>query len=381
MAKRIAMHILGLGVLAGLVPAGAWAQEKPAARSRPATEPAGRPADARPVIKVKTAEQFVAALAPNRVVELEPGEYVLSKVKRGKLAHVHWQEAMDKQYELVVRNVPNLGIRGLGSKPVSVLTEHPYAFVLSFRNAPNLALSNLKLGHAPDAGYCSGGVVSVDEANRVTIAGCILYGCGTEGLALRKVQGLVFSQSVIEDCTYGILTANDCRDLHFRKSVFRNNAKFHGFALIDCTGVTFVDCLIRDNLLGALRDPLFKINLQTDDAKVRLTGGRIIDNAGASLCNEKGMVVLDKTAESNNSWQAAAEVIKARGTKVAAPGGGWTYHTDIGETDLWDVAVSVYGNGRYRALLAQANPGLPKKLRPDTRIICPPPSRQPPKDR
>jgi len=341
----------------------------------PATQPA---ADKRLVQKVSTVEEFIRVLGPDRIIELAPGDYDLSQAKRVRSVAYRWDPVMQDQYALIIHNAVNLTIRAPGDEPAHILTPYTYANVLTFENADNLELSHLKIGHAPDAGSCTGGVVAITDAKHVRIERCTLYGCGTEGLRLKKISALAFTSSIIEGCSYGILTANDCTDLSFQSSTFRNNVKFHGFDFTDTTGILFRDCTIRDNTLGALDYPLFKTNLSNDDGKITFTGGQIIASSAAALVNTPGMLQLNKTTERDNSWQALPEVIKLRKTKLARADGSIVYHTGIGETTLFDVGIAVYGDGRLADVLQKANPHLPAVIRPDTLVVCPPGPVAPP---
>jgi hypothetical protein len=339
-----------------------------------AADPQSKPTDDRPVIRVATAEEFVQALGPERVILLQPGEYNLSKVKRAKLKHVRWTSPIDGQYQVEIRNVPGLSIRGAGQEPTHVFVHDPYAFVLTFRNAPRLELTNLRMGHSPDAGFCLGGVVQVLETEQVRIGQCSLYGSGTEGLHLERVKALTFARSVIEDCTYGILTADDSDVLSFVDSIFRNVGQYYGFEFQDCKGVSFRNCKIVDNVLGNVA--LFKTNLQSSDGVIDLSGGEISRNAAARLVNEEGMLRVKDARISDNSWQAAANVVKLRGTKVPREG-GWAYYVNLGDATVEDVARRVYEFHSAEdvqnavARLVRANPKLPKLLHPGTEIIVP----------
>jgi hypothetical protein len=348
----------------------------------PAADPSAKPADDRQVINVKTAEELIQAIGPERIILLQQGEYNLSKVKRAKLKHVRWTSPMDGQYQVEIRDVPHLSIRGDGNQPSHVLVNDPYAFVLTFENAPHLELSNMRIGHSPQPGYCSGGVVQLLKTAEVKIDRCILYGCGMEGLHLERVSKLTLADSVIEDCTYGILTANDCEELKFVGSTFRKVIQYYGFDLQDCTGVSFTGCKVVDNIV--CDGTLFKTNLQSEDGVIRFAGGQITGNVAAGLVNEKGMLKVTDANVSANSWQAPAQVIKLRGTKVARAGGGWTYHVDLGDVTIDDVARKVYEFNSAKdveesvARLKNANPGLPAILRPDIKIIVPPVTTPPP---
>lgn len=335
--------------------------------------PTTRPAtDKRPVHKVKTVGQFVQAIGPNRIIELAPGTYPLSKAVRRKLKHVRWKKAIRDEYDLIVVDAPNLAIRGVGPKAVHLAVNAAYAHVLNFEKCPGLELADLKMGHHPYPGYCTGGVVRIEEADGVLIRKCILYGCGTEGLRLEKVKNFLCVDSVIEKCTYGILTADDAENLRFERSVFRANSKFYGFNFRDSIAVSFRDCTVTDNVLGGLKEPLFETNLNSDTARITFVGGTIEGNAATALAKPPAMVTFRNAKIKGNSWQAPAAVKAKRGKKIVAAKGGWHYHVPVGEVEFWDISIGAYGRGWYSQALAKANPNVTEPIKPDTRIYCPP---------
>lgn len=335
------------------------------------------PADTRPVHEVRTAEELIQAIGPDRVIKLTGKDYSLTGVTRRKLKHVRWRKAHQQQYDVMIRNCPNLTIEGSGETRPHVFVSDAYAHVLNFESCAGLSLRRLKLGHHPDPGYCMGGVVSVTDSNNVLIEDCILYGCGTTGLTLRKSHHLTFRKSVIERCTYGILSAEDCDDLRFEQAVFRENMRFSGFSLTDCVKTVFVDCTVQGNVLGGLKGCLFETNLNSRDAKISFKGGNIEDNAAVDLARPRDMLTLDGATMAKNSWQAPPEVQARRGKKTPAAKGGWHYVVPVGEATFWDVSIEVYGRGWFSQALQKANPDVREPIRPDTRIYCPP---DPPKD-
>jgi len=340
-----------------------------------AQQPAEAPADARTVIRVATAQELLKAIGPRRVIELAAGRYDLTPLRRTLLPHVRWEEAHDGQYALIVRKLEGLTLRGpAGSEPAEIVVQTPYTFVLSFEQCSEVTLERLKLGHAR-SGYCIGGVVAASDCTSLRIADCILYGCGTEGLQLEQVRHLEMVRSVIEDCTYGIMTARECERLVMVECVFRRNVQFHGLDLTDCTHVSLVDCRIHDNVLGGLKSPLFKTNLTDPTHRMTMQGGEIRDNAAHALTNEPTMLVLKDVKVTGNSWQVPPEVAALRGRKTPRDEGGWIYHADLGDSQFHWVARKVYGHERLdeaTKLLIDANPALREPIRPDTKIICPP---------
>lgn len=264
--------------------------------------PAGQAGD-RPVYSPATVDEFVAAIGPNRIIELDPEvAYRLDQAKRTVSDFYTWGNPLRDQHEFIVRNCPKLTIRSAGEGLAHVATKHRYAYVLAFDNCDELALFGLKLGHDPDPGYCEGGVVSLQTCKDAVIDHCVLYGCGTEGLQLIGVRGLTFKQSIIEDCTYGMLSARECRDLHFVGSTFRANREYYGFAFDNTTGVRFKDCEVFDNNLTSKNSSLFLTNLNTDADAIQFIGGRIENNIAGRLVFPVNMLKVEATAIKDNQY-------------------------------------------------------------------------------
>jgi len=348
-----------------------------------AEQPAEAPADGRTVVRVATAQELLKAIGPRRVIELAAGRYDLTPLRRTLLPHVRWEEAHDGQYALIVRKLEGLTLRGpaatasaagVPAPTAEIIVQTPYTFVLSFEQCSEVTLERLKLGHAR-GGYCIGGVVAARDCTSLRLADCVLYGCGTEGLQLERVKHLEMVRSVIEDCTYGILSASQCERLVMVECAFRRNVQFHGLDLTDCTHVSLVNCRIHDNVLGGLKSPLFKTNLTDPTHRMTMQGGEIRDNAAHALTNEPTMLVLKDVKVTGNSWQVPPEVAARRGRKTPRDEGGWIYHADLGDSQFHWVARKVYGHERLdeaTKLLIEANSTLREPIRPDTRIICPP---------
>jgi len=243
----------------------------------------------RTVHTITSAEQLIQSIGPNRTLRLTKRVYDLTNLRQRKMEYVVWRKVHDG-YELCIRNVRNLRIEGVGKFRVPVTVQPSYAYVLSFEDVAGIRLRNLKLGHAPEEGHCTGGVARVVNAEDVTIENSVLFGCGTEGLTLKNVNDLTFTRSVIEGCTYGILTAENCRRLRFEEATFRNNRKYHGIVLHDSAEVSFADCRITGNTLSAMFDsPLFDLS---SCSAVSVTGGVIRDNAYSHLVKPAGAVTF-----------------------------------------------------------------------------------------
>ena len=156
-------------------------------------------------VHVTNVDEFLAAIAPDTTIYLEPGEYNLTEaVGYSALggAYYHWENTYDG-YELVIRGVNNLTIEAADPEAVSIVTEPRYANVLRFVNLNNLTLKNIKVGHTVEPGSCSGGVVMMEYLNDASIQGCKLFGCGTIGIEAMSCSGINVADTEIYECSSG----------------------------------------------------------------------------------------------------------------------------------------------------------------------------------
>lgn len=260
----------------------------------PDSAPAGKPADRREVIRVANAEEFLRALGSDRILKLAPAEYRLSEVEGMEAAAVRWDKEFDGR-TLTVRGVRNLSIVCEADKPARLIVKPRYVFVLNFEGCEGVELSNLYLGHEPDRGECSSGVVGATDCRDLTLRRCDLFGCGTEGLTLQRVKGMKFEESVIRDCSYGIVSAAGCEGLRFVKSRFADNVEFWGLRFEDCREVRFADCTVENNTAGD--EPLFKVAGRTE---VIFEGGAIRNNRAAALADSADQLFLRQPSVRGN---------------------------------------------------------------------------------
>ena len=201
------------------------------------------------VITVSNGEEFIAAIGSERIIKLEPGEYNLSELPPEKTEHVTWEE-IENGYSMVIKDVNDLKIVGKGDKQVRIIVNHIWVTVLTLRNVEHVDLINLELGHVPVADSCFAGVLSIEQSSHILIDNSIFFGCGTEGLTLESVNDLVFKDSVIKECSQGIMGIYNSHDLLFQKSKFYNNDGFFGCDFYDCYDVLFKYCEWENNIAG-----------------------------------------------------------------------------------------------------------------------------------
>jgi polygalacturonase len=276
-------HItLGLGCLLWLCSIG-MAQPRPdISANRPPS-----PDQRIKTFKVASIEELVQAIGPNRRIEISPGEYVLSDLKDRHMDFVRWDPNFDGD-TLTIRKVNNLTIVGLGSEPVRLVVRPSYVFVLNFDNCHNIELLNLTMGHAPEKGYCTNGVVGAADCSDLRIRKCDLFGSGTEGLTLKNVSGLTFEDSTIRDCSYGIMTIEGSEKLAFVRSRFMNNQEFWGVNIRDSKDLKFTECVFEGN---QAEDSLFQV---VSCSNITVDGSTFSNNTAKSLTNNSEVVKIRK---------------------------------------------------------------------------------------
>ena len=201
-------------------------------------------------VYVKSAEEFLVAIAPDTTIVLEPGNYNLSNVIRN--AHtVEENMYLERSFasvddELIVQEVNNLKIKGPEDGKAEIVVEDPYAAVMAFVGCSDITLSNVTMGHAVEKGYCSGSVIRIDGCDNITIENDDLYGCGTYGLECYRSQGVRVNDTTIRECTYGITSIYLSSDMEFNNCVLK---ECEHLDLIDArmSSIKFNNCQFKDN--------------------------------------------------------------------------------------------------------------------------------------
>lgn len=328
----------------------------------------------RPSVQVRTADGLIEAIAPGRVIELLPGEYDLSSVKQRRTEHVRWVKVHDG-YGIEIHGVEDLALVGPLDQTAKLLATPRYAYVLTLRNVRNVTLANVVLGHATK-GFCTGGVVAIDDARGVDLIGCDLYGCGTEGLTLRNVRDFVLRDSVLRDCTYGIMTAEGCKRLELKNSRFTKNREYHGFVLSDSRDVVIDTCGIEGNVIRGVSEGESVLFAATSCSNVEVRNCVIENNVYRRLMAPDDSVELDgNKIVANRAPPAPKEATSGKPVPSADRPG--EYVVRAGDAGFWAIAEKVYGDGRYWPLIAKANPSVDANaLRPGQKLIIPPPPKK-----
>ena len=162
-------------------------------------------------VHVMTVDEFLAAIAPDTTIYLEPGVYDLSTAAGCGVTETdryRWDLRFDGP-SLVITGVDGLTIEGAGAESVTIAAVPRYADVLGFERCAGLTLRGFTAGHTEEKGYCTGGVLYFDLCDDAVIDGCALFGCGIMGITASNCDDMNVSNTEIYDCEYGAVTLND----------------------------------------------------------------------------------------------------------------------------------------------------------------------------
>ena len=173
-------------------------------------------ASGRTVAMVRTADEFLAAIAPGVNIFLNADTIDLSTASdygSGMTDYYYWRECYDGA-ELVITGADGLSIT---SEIRTLIDAVPrYANVLNFENCHDLWLSGFTAGHTTEPGECSGGVLNFNGCTGVGVDGCSLYGCGILGISAENTDGLNVTGTEIHDCSFGAVSLYATHDVVFK---------------------------------------------------------------------------------------------------------------------------------------------------------------------
>lgn len=244
---------------------------------------------------VSSVDDLVEAIQSDMNITLLPGRYNLSELAgRVRTAAISWEDVYDGK-EMVVSDVKNLTITGMPG--AEIVVDPRYAWVMRFQNSKEITLSNLTLGHT-EKGSCVGGVLGFYGGKDISIVNSVLYGSGTEGVRVEDVNNFTFSNSVIKECTYDLMTLKNADNVTFKNSAFLNTGEFD-MVIIEGDGkILFENCMFRDNVNSGYFPHFFSFS--EGDASVRIQNCQFINNQISKFSNKEGRITLvDNTFKHN----------------------------------------------------------------------------------
>ena len=246
MKKLISLMIAAIMLLSlaacGEAPDSSAEETEPPETSAPKTE------DGRPVTEVTTVDELLDAIAPDTVIELTGQRYMLTEASdygTGSGSGYYRWDTGDGA-ELVIENVTGLTIRA-ANRDTCIVTEPRWVNVLHFIGCEDITLEGFTAGHT-DGAYCSGGVLCFENTKGVTVDGCSLYGCGTEGVTTYSCEDVAVTGSEIWNCSQGAAFIYDSKNVSFDNCDFHGiTAEFGMFRTIDSDKFALLNSTIRDS--------------------------------------------------------------------------------------------------------------------------------------
>ncbi len=321
--------------------------------------------DTRPVLRVSSVDGLLRALGSGVIIELEAGEYDLSTAsdygtEKGADSPYTWSEVYDG-FELVIRDLSNLEISGVGAGDVRVLALPAYANVIAISNCSAVRLSGLTLGHKGEPGTCSGDVLLIEDCIECTVDNCVLFGCGVHGVNAVSCTGLTVQDSTIYGCSDGAVTAQGTYDFRMVNcDVYENGLSLEWYgSVLSCyggDGFAAVNCRFHDDRCQALLTSMYTeevsllgctfTNERNESGAINAIGyapvieGCSFDIAGEFYgFDETGEQVPAQTVDGQSLTQGDLEKMEHRVMEYTGPVG----------LSFGDIDYSMYEGGVYYA--------------------------------
>ena len=208
-------------------------------------------------IRVSTVDEFIAAIGSNREIILEPGTYNLRTATGYGSAYndaYFWNDTFVDGYELMIRNVENMTIRGGGNDRTEVIIEAEprYANVLNFVTSSNITVANFTAGHTKEQGGCTGGVLFFKDSDYILAEDCGLFGCGTEGVYAEDSSNVMVRNCEIYECSQGGVELRNCNTIRLEGNTFRNIQGWEYILIVNCVDVQVnSETVIGDKIWGS----------------------------------------------------------------------------------------------------------------------------------
>ncbi len=205
-------------------------------------------------VTVSSTKELLGNIKNNTKVILNEGTYNLSEVFLDAKTRFVDYEYNQYQFE----GVSNLCLEAAEGAKVLICVSDAYAPVMTFtEECSNITLRGLTIGHDVEPGTCSGSVVKFDGCSGISIEKCDLYGCGTYGVEATYCSNINVADSVIHDCTYGLVSLISVMDARFTGCEMYGSKGFEMIDLTDSYDVTFDGCNIHDNDSSQSGDGVF----------------------------------------------------------------------------------------------------------------------------
>lgn len=255
-------------------------------------------------IVVRNVDEFLAALAPDVTIVIPesgllfvPDDWVPKGEQLSTDNEYYLVDYIFDEYEIIVRNITGLTIRGGGAAPAPLQCTSEGAYVLSFFNCVDLTIENISAGHLV-LDQCYGGVFSFTDCSNVTLRNTEMYGCGTEGLYLVGVTGMIVTDCVIYECTTDLMSIEACRNIVFTNTEFRDSGWYYAIHILDSNGIMFNSCTFARNIVA---DPFALFSADTYSSNIIVRNSDFIDNE-AIVLSSTDLIKFENCRFSGNNF-------------------------------------------------------------------------------
>lgn len=249
-------------------------------------------------VTVSTVDEFLAAIASDTTICLQPGIYDLSKASDYGTMYeggwYTWAEANDG-WELVLEEVENLTIVGTAADEVTISAVPRYADVIVFEDCSNITVENITAGHTIEPGVCMGGVLYLDGTKGFAVRGSALYGCGVLGIQAVDSENILAEDTAIYECSYGAVQVESCTDVRVVNCSVYDCEGYGLFQILNTYGAAVVNSEVYGNNCAALMTVDYS-------QEVYLLGTAVADNTfnEAVFASESSSPVVDGCAFSED---------------------------------------------------------------------------------
>ena len=218
------------------------------------------------VVVVSDVASLLNALAPNTVIEIDAEHLLLDRAPDYGFGYSSgaytWRQADVGEYQLVIRGLEGLTIRGRGMGQTTLSTGSRVSEVLRIEDCRDLTLEGLTLGHRSEVVGCAGDVISFSGCEDVLLRGCELFGCGVIAVDAWMCTRLFLEGCTLRDCTMAAANITCCTDFQARDcEILRCGSKsgIAAFCVASCNGFALINSRVSDCdntfLLDAMNSP------------------------------------------------------------------------------------------------------------------------------
>jgi hypothetical protein len=254
-------------------------------------------------VTVTTVPEFLNAISSNTTIQLKGHSFYISDFANpnNSSANYSFREVYDG-YELLIHDVKDLKIVGLGNTPVRLYAKPEYGNVIAFDNCSNITIENVDAGHGASKGACTGGVFNISNTRNFFIKNTVMYGSGIEGITADNVTNLVCSNSFIRSCTYAIMTLASSNDILFDNCVFEDNGIYDLVNITNCGNLHFKNCSFEKNRTEASNYSDYSVFKVSSSRNIKLENCFVEANAADYFCNDANALTLQNVEINHNDF-------------------------------------------------------------------------------